>query len=278
MKYILVLLSIIFFFTGCLNTPETKPSLKKYSMFTSFDYSQEAIIFFEKEFQNILQTNDKNILKQYLSIYKQNANYFINSKQKIELLEKKFVLLKTTTDENSDLFLLEQAKISSKRDAIKIYKKLANKNNIKAQRELVEIYKYLNPKESLKWLKKLVQNNDIKSMKEYASANIYMIKPIQTQNIKEAVITYEKLAKMGELSSMMRLGNIYEYGYHKPTIKKDKQKALKYYIQAANKDYENAQIKLIKIYSCKKCKGNRFNLQKANDIKKELEYNEFLRR
>lgn len=273
MKYILVLLSITFFFSGCLNTQVTKPSLKKHSVFASFDYSKEAIRFFEKEFQDILQTNDKKILTQYLNIYKQNADYFINSKQKIELLEKKLILLKTTTNKNSDLYLLEKAKVSSKKDAINIYIKLADKNNIKAQRELVEIYKYLNPKESLKWLKKLVQNHDIKSMKEYASANIYMIKPIQTQNIKEAVTTYEKLAKMGELSSMMRLGNIYEYGYHKPTIKKDKQKALKYYIQAANKDYENAQIKLIQIYSCKKCVGNRFNLQKAIDIKKELEYN-----
>lgn len=270
MKYILSVLSIFLFFTGCQNSNVETPNLKTYSSFDKFDYSKENINFFEKEFENISSIENIKILKEYQKFYTKNSNYFLNGKQKIAILSNKIYGLEKIVDTNSDVILLEKAKIVPKKEAIKIYKELAKKNNIKAQRELVEIYKLTSPEESLKWLEKLVEEDDIHSMKEYASANIYMVRPIIVQDLEKALITYEELAKKGELSSMMRLGNIYEYGYHKEVAKQDKEKALEYYESAADKGYLIAQKKLYKIYTCEKCKPNRYDQKKAEKLQKIL--------
>jgi TPR repeat protein len=107
-------------------------------------------------------------------------------------------------------------------------------------------------------------------MKEYASSNIYMVRPILVQDLNKAINTYEELALIGELSSIMRLGNIYEYGYHKQVAPQDKNKSLEYYELAASKGYEIAQKKLLDIYSCKKCIPNRYNQEKAKKLQKQL--------
>lgn len=271
MKYILSIFAILLFFTGCQNNNIEIPNLKTYNSFDKFNYTKEEIAFFEKEFENILSIENIQILKQYEKFYNKNSNYFLNGKQKVVKLNDKIYKLEKSVDTKSDLYLLKKAQKAQKKEAIKIYKKLAEKNNIKAQRELVEIYKIENPETSLLWLEKLVKGNDIHSMKEYASANIYMVRPIIVQDLKKALETYEKLASFGELSSIMRLGNIYEYGYHKEIAKQDKEKALKYYEQAAQKGYIIAQKKLYKIYSCKNCKPNRYNQKKAIELQKIIQ-------
>lgn len=270
MKYILFFLSIFLFFTGCQNSNIDIPSLKTYNSFDKFNYSKEDITFFEKEFENILSIENIEILKQYKEFYKKNSNYFLNGKQKLETIINRISKLEKDIDTNSDLQLLEKAKHVNKKEAIKIYKDLAKKNNLQAQRELVEIYKINSPTKSLQWLEKLVENEDIYSMKEYASANIYMVRPIIVQDLEKALSTYERLSELGELSSTMRLGNIYEYGYHKQIAKQDKEESLKYYELAASKNYEIAQNKLYKIYSCKKCKPNRYNPKRAKELQKIL--------
>lgn len=270
MKYILVILSIFLFFTGCQNSNIDIPNLKTYNSFDKFNYSKENINFFEKEFENILSIENIEILKQYKKFYKKNSNYFLNGKQKLETITNRISKLEKNIDVKSDLQLLEKAKQADKKEAIKIYKELAKKNNLQAQRELVDIYKINNPEESLKWLEKLVENEDIYSMKEYASANIYMVRPIIVQDLEKALSTYERLSKLGELSSTMRLGNIYEYGYHKQIAQQDKEKSLEYYELAASKNYKIAQKKLYKIYSCKKCKPNRYNPKRAKELQKIL--------
>ncbi|PLY06333.1 MAG: hypothetical protein C0625_09345 [Arcobacter sp.] len=270
MKYILAIFSFILFFTGCENKQVKVPEVKTYYSIDKFNYSKENIAFFEEKFNEILQIDNPIILNEYSNFYKKNSNYFINGKQKVKTIEKRLKELRKTAKVNEELQLLEKAKKADKKEAIKIYKELAKKNNIKAQRELVKIYKYENPSESLYWLEKLVLAEDIYSMKEYASANIYMVRPIIVQDLKRALNIYNKLADMGELSSIMRLGNIYEYGYHKDVAPQDKEKALKYYELAASKDYEIAQRKLYEIYSCEKCKPNRYNPEKAKVLQKKL--------
>ncbi|WP_143145199.1 tetratricopeptide repeat protein [Arcobacter sp. LA11] len=273
MKYILFIFSIFLFFTGCQNNDVEIPNLKTYNSFDKFNYTKEDITFFEKEFENILSIENVEILKQYEQFYSKNSNYFLNGKQKVQTLKQKIEKLKKDKDSNSDLYLLQKAKKiikEDKKETIKIYKQLAKRGNIKAQRELVEIYKINNPSIALKWLEKLVESNDIASMKEYASANIYMVRPVIVQDLKKALETYEKLAEFGELSSIMRLGNIYEYGYHKEVAPKDKEKSLEYYELAASKNYEIAQKKLYEIYSCKKCKPDRYNPEKAKVLQKIL--------
>ncbi len=270
MRYILSIFSIFLFFTGCQNSNVEIPNLKTYNSFDKFNYTKEDISFFEKEFENILNIENIETLKQYEKFYTENSNYFLNGKQKVASLNNKIYKLEKSIDTKSDLFLLEEAKKAEKKEAIKIYKELAKRNNIKAQRELVEIYKIENPEISLYWLEKLVETNDIHSMKEYASANIYMVRPVIVQDLEKALNTYEDLAEKGELSSIMRLGNIYEYGYHKEVAKQDKEKALEYYEQAASKGYLIAQKKLYKIYTCEKCKPNRYNPEKAKALQKVL--------
>lgn len=134
-----------------------------------------------------------------------------------------------------------------------------NSYSIKEQREFAKKYKYTNPEKSIYWYEKLALENDIESIDEYAYANLYMINPIIIQDVKKAVKLYEKLAKQNHESSLMRLANIYEYGYFKNEVPIDKQKALEYYKQASNMNYTPAQKKLVKIYLCKECNDNRYN-------------------
>ncbi len=142
-----------------------------------------------------------------------------------------------------------------------------SEKSIKEKRKLVELYKISNPSYALKILEELVVLEDIKSMKEYASANIYMIRPVQEQNLQKALKTYERLDELGDLSATMNLGNFYEYAYHKGLVKKDKKKSLLYYEKAASKGYIPAVKKLIKIYSCKKCKPDRYDKKRAKELK-----------
>jgi TPR repeat protein len=276
MRYILFFFSIIFLFSGCSNKQDITPTIQKYSSIDTFNYSKQSITFFENEFSNILKIENINILEEYTNFYSKNKNYFLNGKQKVEELKNRLKSLQIKQDITSTNYLLKKAKktlISNKKEAIKIYKELANENNIKAQRALVEIYKISNPTLSLKWLEKLVENRDIYSMKEYASSNIYMVRPILVQDLKKAINTYKELANAGELSSIMRLGNIYEYGYHKQVAPQDRNKSLEYYETAAAKGYEVAQKKLLNIYSCKKCIPSRYNEEKAKALQKLLVQN-----
>ncbi len=155
---------------------------------------------------------------------------------------------------------------SNKVEKSKINHNISGKS-IKEKRKLVEFYKTSNPSYALKILEELVALEDIESMKKYASANIYMIRPVQEQNFHKALKTYERLDELGDLSSTMNLGNFYEYAYHKGLVKKDKNKSLFYYEKAASKGYIPAVKKLIKIYSCKKCKPNRYNEKRAKELK-----------
>lgn len=270
MKYILTIFFIIFSFTGCIYNQAKVPELERYYSFDKFNYSKESIDFFEDNFNKILQIKNLIILKEYRNFYKKNANYFINGKQKVEKIDNKIQKLEDLRKNDETLSLLEKAKKVEKKEAIKIYKKLAEENNIKAQRELVEIYKYDRPSISLYWLEKLVLSEDIYSMKEYASSNIYMVRPIIVQDLKKALNVYNKLAKKGELSSIMRLGNIYEYGYHKEVAPMDKKRSLEYYELASSKNYPIAIKKLYEIYSCEKCIPDRYNAKKAEELKKKL--------
>lgn len=270
MKYILATISILLLFTGCENKEVNPPKIKIFYSFENFNYSKESIIFFEEKFNEILKIDNLIILEQYSDFYKKNSNYFINGKQKVKKLEKLIKELKNIKKDNEEILLLKKAEKAKKKEAIKIYKELAKKNNIKAQRELVKLYKYKNPSKALYWLEKLVLAEDIYSMKEYASANIYMIRPVIVQDLEKALSTYKRLAQLGELSSIMRLGNIYEYGYHKQIAPQNKEKSLEYYEKAAAKDYKIAQKKLFEIYSCKSCKPNRYNAKKAKILEEKL--------
>lgn len=256
MKFALPLFFILLIFTGC-QKEEVQAPLKDYHNFDNFDYSVDSVAFYEKEFKTILAIDNPKILKEYYKFYDKNASYFINGKQKASKLLNKYLNLRSKKN------------VKSVKD-IKKYKELAKQNNIQALRKLVEHYKIDNPELSLEYLKKLVSLKDIKSMKDYASANIYMNRPVIVQDIKEAVKTYEELGELGEFSSLMRLGNIYEYGYHKSVIKKDLEKSLEYYEQASKKGYAPALKKLYKIYSCQKCEGDRYNPEKAQEIEKLL--------
>ena len=270
MKYIFTFFTIIFLFTACQNKQGSIPELKTYNSFDKFNYSKESITFFEREFDRISTIENPKILEQYLDFYKQNSNYFLNGKVKVKALENQLTQIREKQTLDSQLAQLKKAETLEKKESIKIYKQLAKEGNIKAQRELVERYKINNPSLALKWLEKLVRQEDIHSMKEYASANIYMVRPIIVQDLNKAIDTYEKLAKLGELSSLMRLGNIYEYGYHKQVAPRDRDKSLTYYELAASKNYEIAQKKLYEIYSCKECKPNRYNPEKAQALQKIL--------
>lgn len=256
MKFFLTSFFILLIFTGCEKTNLQAP-LKTYHDFNNFDYSKEAITFYEQEFENILTIDNAQILKEYYKFYDKNSSYFVNGKQKASKLLNKYLNLRANKNENST-------------KDIKELHELAKKDNIKALRALVEYYKIESPKKSLEYLEKLVSLKDIKSMKDYASANIYINRPILTQDIKTAIKTYEELGKLGELSAIMRLGNIYEYGYHKSIAEKDLDKALEYYEDAASKGYTPALKKLHKIYSCEKCDGDRYNIKKAKEIEHTL--------
>lgn len=142
--------------------------------------------------------------------------------------------------------------------------------SIKEQREFAKKYKYTNPEKSIYWYEKLVLENDIESIDEYAYANLYMINPIIIQDVKKAVKLYEKLAKQNHESSLMRLANIYEYGYFKNEVPIDKQKALEYYKQASDLNYTPAQKKLVKIYLCKECNDKRYNKEEGLRLLKIL--------
>ncbi len=264
MRFFLFSIFIIFIFLGCQSNTSSTPVLKKIYSFNNFNYSKEQIAFFEQEFENILNIENPKILEEYTSFYKKNASYFLNGSMKVKRLQEKIDLLNSKKDET--LLKLEKAKTKKRKEAIKIYNDLAKEGNIKAQRELVEAYKINHPEIALELLEKLVEQEDIQSMKDYASANIYMIRPVIVQNLEKALATYKKLAQKGELSSIMRLGNIYEYGYHKDIAKQDKKKALKYYELAASKGYLIAQKKLYEIYSCKTCKPNRYHEEKAKKL------------
>ena len=264
MKNIYLISFIFFIFTACQNKQENIKTNDLSHHLNNFSYQKNQIQKLENTFKDIVKSKNIILLKEYKKFYKENTSYFINGKNKVKNLNKAIKKLENKKNLRKKL---------NKDKSIKSYKELAKQGNIKAQRYLVDFYKYSNTKESLKWLEILVKNNDIKSMKDYASANIYMIKPVQKQDIKKALKVYEKLAHFGELSSIMNLANLYEYNYHKKYIKQDKQKALKYYEKASNKNYINAQKKLLKIYLCKECKPNRYDLKKANSLKKVLERN-----
>lgn len=138
------------------------------------------------------------------------------------------------------------------------------------QKELAKKYKYTNPEKSIYWYEKLVLENDTESIEEYAYANLFMINPIIIQDVKKAVELYEKLAKQNHKSSLMRLANIYEYGYFKNDIPMNKQKALEYYEKASQLNYLPAQKKLIEIYLCKKCNDGRYNKEKGLNLLKKI--------
>ncbi len=261
MKFYVFSFFIIFIFLGC---QKPTPTMEKKYSFHNFNYTKEQIDFFEKEFESILKLENPNILSEYVSFYEKNASYFLNGPMKVKKLKNRINLLKSKKDET--LLTLEKAKNQQRKEAIKIYNKLAKEGNIKAQRKLVEVYKINYPQIALELLEKLVAQEDIQSMKDYAAANIYMIRPVETQNLEKAFSTYKKLAQKGELSSIMRLGNMYEYGYHKEVAKQDKKKALQYYELAASRGYLIAQKKLYEIYSCKTCKPNRYNEKKAKEL------------
>lgn len=262
MKNIYLLGILLILLLGCADKEVQTPIIKQNKNFYYMDefiYKKEQVTFFENEFNRILKLNNKEILKAYADFYRKNASYFINGLQKAEKLENRIKDNKLIYIKNSHKTLLTKALSSNKKDSIKIYLTLANEDNIFAQRELARLYRISNPIKSVFWYEKLISNNDIKSIEDYAYANIYMIRPIIVQNVKKGVSLYEKLEKLGETSASMHLGNIYEYGYFKNDFPQDKQKALKYYKKAAMNDYTNAQRKLSQIYLCEKCKGNRFN-------------------
>lgn len=270
MKALLLSFFIILTFNGCFFSSLKKDELKKeinlYS-YEQFNYSKKQIKYFEKEFENILAINNPNILKAYAKFYEKHSSYFINGEQKVKKLLKKASTYKTT---EPVLLKLQKANKTNMKESIKIYEELSKQGNIKAKRELVEIYKITNPNYALKILEELVALEDIKSMKDYASANIYMIRPIIVQDLKKALKTYKKLDELGELSSTMRLGNFYEYGYHKSVAPKNKTLSLQYYEKAALQNYFPAIKKLFEIYSCKACPSKRYDENKANKLQKIL--------
>ena len=271
MKTLLLSFFIILTFNGCFFSSLKKDELKKeinlYS-YEQFNYSKKQIKYFEKEFNNILAINNPSILKAYAEFYEKNSSYFINGEQKVKELLKKISTYKIT---EPTLLKLQKANEANMKESIKIYKDLSKQGNIKAKRELVEIYKITNPNYALKLLEELVALEDIKSMKDYASANIYMIRPVIVQDLKKALKTYKRLDELGELSSTMRLGNFYEYGYHKSVAPKNKALSLQYYEKAALQNYFPAIKKLFEIYSCKNCPSNRYDEKRAKQLQKILQ-------
>lgn len=270
MKTLLLTFFIILTFNGCFFSSSEKDELIKkidiYS-YSEFNYSKEQIDYFENEFENILAINNPSVLKGYAEFYEKHSSYFINGEQKVEKLLNKISSFKTTEPTLLKLKKADDAKI---KDSIKIYEELSKQGNIKAKRELVEIYKITNPDYALKILEELVELRDIKSMKDYASANIYMIRPVIVQDLKKALETYEKLDELGELSSIMRLGNFYEYGYHKSVAPQDRDLSLEYYEKAASENYLPAIKKLFEIYSCDDCTPDRYDEDRANELRKQL--------
>lgn len=268
MKYILLFIWAIFLLTACSSKEPEKQEIvektqeKNYHFVEEFIYKKEQIIFFEKEYENILKIKNKKLLQEFANFYKKNSSYFINGEYKAKNLENKILEL-NNEKLSSHKQLLTKALSVNKNDAIQIYEKLAYEGNIFAQRELAEIYKYDNKLKSIFWYKKLIENNDIKSIKDFAFANLRMVSPVVVQDVKRAVKLYEKLDSLGEVSGLVHLGNIYEYEYYKDEIPMDKQKALKYFEKAAAKDYTPAQKKLVKIYLCETCQGDRYNKEKG---------------
>ena len=266
MKNIYLIITFVLLFTACANKVPQKSNIELVQNFYYIDdfiYKKEQISFFEKEFHRILKLNNKKILQEYANFYRNNQSYFINALEKAKQLENRIKKNKVHYVKNSHKELLTKALSSNKKDAIKIYLKLAKEDNIFAKRELARIYKISDPIKSVFWYEKLILDNDIKSIKDYAYANIYMIRPIIVQNVKKAVQLYEKLEQLGETSALMNLGNIYEYGYFKDDFPQDKEKSLQYYEKAAKKDYTNAQRKLAQIYLCKECEAKRYNKEKG---------------
>jgi len=274
MKFILFILSVIYLITGC-STKEPKKEIshidkgKNYYFVEEFIYKKNQIDYFEKEFENILNSNNLEVLKKFKNFYETNSSYFLNGFKKVALLEEKIENF-DTSNKNSHRYLLTKALSVDKQEAIKIYEKLAKEDNIFAMRELANLYKYDNKVLSIIWFEKLVEKNDIQSIKDYAFANLRMVSPIIVQNVKKAVELYEKLDSLGEVSGLVHLGNIYEYGYFKDEFPLDKQKALKYYEKAAKQNYTPAQKKLAKIYLCQECEEDRYNKEKGIEILKKL--------
>lgn len=280
MKNMIFFIMAVFLLTACANkelpkktdikTLEKQKHFKSHYYMEEFTFEKKQIEFFEKEYENILKINEKELLEKFVSFYKKHSSYFKNSHLKIKNLEKKIKQISNKEIENKNKNLLIKALSLPQKDAINIYEKLALNGNIFAQRKLAEIYKYENKLKSIFWYKKLIENNDIKSIKDFAFANLHMISPVVVQNTKRAVKLYEKLDELGEASGLVYLANIYEYGYFKNDVPIDKTKALKYYEKAANKEYVPAYKKLAKIYSCKNCKPNRYDKQKALIFKNKL--------
>ncbi len=264
MRFFLISIFIIFTFNGCEINKPSSPSINKIFSYNNFNYSKEEIKFFETEYIKILNIDNPNVLEEYLSFYDKNYSYFLNGKQKVKNLKEKIRLLRKQNKET----ITKKYKIHD--NPLTLNKELAKKGNIKARRALVRAYKTEHPELSLKILQKLVKDEDIKSMKDYARANMYKIRPVQKKDVKKAIEIYKKLASFGELSSIMKLGNFYEYGYHKEIIPLDTNKSLEYYNKAASKGYILAKKKLYKIYSCKACKPNRYDEAKANVLQREL--------
>ncbi len=280
MRNIYLIVTLLILFVGCsskvFQAPLeeekilTKKENKDFYLIDEFIYKKDQIIFFEKLFDRIKKLENKETLQRYADFYRKNYSYFVNGLLKAKILEDKINQNKSIDIQDPHKKLLTKALSSNKEDAIKIYLQLAKEDNIFAQRELAEIYKIDDPIKSIYWYKKLISNNDIKSIKDYAYANIYMIRPIIIQDVKRAVELYESLEELGEVSTLMHLGNIYEYGFFKNDFPQDKAKALEYYKKAAKKDYTNAQKKLSKIYLCEKCVGNRFNKEEGIKLLKIL--------
>jgi len=274
MKFILFVLSVIYLVTGC-STKEPKKEIshldkgKNYYFVEEFIYKKKQIDYFEKEFENILNSNNLEVLKKFKNFYATNSSYFLNGFKKVSLLEDKIENF-DSPNKNSHRYLLTKALSVDKQEAIKIYEKLAKEENIFAMRELANLYKYDNKVLSIIWFEKLVEKNDIQSIKDYAFANLRMVSPIIVQNVKKAVELYEKLDSLGEVSGLVHLGNVYEYGYFKDEFPLDKQKALKYYEKAAKQNYTPAQKKLAKIYLCQECEGDRYNKEKGIKVLKKL--------
>lgn len=286
MRTTYLLITLLFILVGCGNNqpqiskPISKPIAKPISKtitksklkttpdiifhdISEFIYKKNQIVFFEKQFDKILKLKNKDSLQKYANFYRKNASYFINGKLKAKALEKRRINLDNLDNSNSHKVLLTKALSLGSKDSIAIYERLAKEGNIFAKRELAEIYKYDNKLKSVFWYKNLIENNDIESIKYFAFANLHMVNPIIVQDTKKAVKLYEKLDSLGEVSGLVHLGNIYEYGYFKNDFPVDKKKSLKYFQKAAKKGYTPAQKKLTKIYLCEKCKGDRYNKEEG---------------
>lgn len=195
MKYILFLLTLVYLLTGCASKEPKKEishisEEKNHYFVEEFIYKKKQIDYFEKEFENILNSDNIEVLKKFQKFYDLNSSYFINGQKKAEMLKEKIEKL-PNENKNSHRFLLTQALSVNKEDAIKIYEKLAKEGNIFAMRELANLYKYDNKILSNIWFEKLVEKNDIQSIKDYAFANLHMVSPIIVQNVKK-LLNYMK--------------------------------------------------------------------------------------